>query len=239
MPPKIVVIARSRNEEPHIERFCRQHEWADKILLYDSLSYDRTVEIASLFPNVSVRIWSDVEIRDGVTFTPEGRVMNAMHAWALEEKADWIVMDDVDSCPNHSLKKQARTLITAVDQRNQDNSIFVHRLYIYGATQWFPQLTGGDLEDPQRIWFSLWAWRASLGYHWKDEATFGNAPENYEVLEPHYNVDYPSCLLHFFCFTPSITERKLATYRKYFVPTMKPWIETCGPLAPLPEWAVL
>lgn len=234
--PKIVVIARSRNEEPHIERFCRQHSWADQILIYDSASSDNTVEIAQQFPNVSVRQWDRLDWKDGIAFTPEGMVMNAMHEWALEQEADWIVMDDIDSCPNHYLKERARQYIETADTLG-NNSVFVHRLYIYGVTQWFPNLTGGSLEDPKNEWFSLWAWRASLGYRWNEENTFGNAPLNYEVLEPHLNLSYPNCLLHYFCLTPSITERKLATYRVFHKANMPHWKDSCGPLAPLPEWA--
>lgn len=44
----------TKNEEPNIERVLRKLTWIDKIIILDSFSDDRTIEIVETFPNVEV-----------------------------------------------------------------------------------------------------------------------------------------------------------------------------------------
>ena len=52
---RVIVLARTLNEERNIARFCRCYARADAILVADGGSTDRTVDIARQFENVEVR----------------------------------------------------------------------------------------------------------------------------------------------------------------------------------------
>jgi (heptosyl)LPS beta-1,4-glucosyltransferase len=55
---KISVIIIAGNEESNIEDCLKSAAWADEIIVVDSESADRTVEIAKRYtPNVRTRAW--------------------------------------------------------------------------------------------------------------------------------------------------------------------------------------
>jgi len=242
---KIVVIVRTLNERKHIERFCKGYAWADKILIADGGSEDNTIALGLQFPNVEIRNF-DVRVhRNGIWRNPEGAHINFLIDWATkEEHAEWIVMDDCDSTPNENLQRSARDYFRGCASQ----SMWMLRMYLYGTTQWFNELTGTTI-PPQSLldgrpvdWYGLWGWRADVGLRWWEDD-----PWTMTLIEPNVikdgtitkcRLDYPNCLLHYFCLDTEETDRKWTFYKKMhnnFL--MKHPLETNGPLAPLPEWA--
>lgn len=241
-----VVIARTYNEAKHIERFCQKYRWADQILIADGGSFDGTSRIARAHNKVQVRYFHPREWKNGVSYNPEGKHINFLIDWAIEEGADWIIMDDCDSCPTQALQEDARELL----QHTSEDVLGVYRLYVYGVDQWFTRLTGGDPLPPVTYdkdgkmvrWQGLWAWRAKLGLRWNEADPFVNELVDSErmadgtftwrLLHPPY------ALLHYFCIDEQEVERKLELYRTLReTPQLKHPLKEYGPLAPLPDWA--
>jgi glycosyltransferase involved in cell wall biosynthesis len=84
-------IVLTYNEEPNLERSLHALRWATRILVVDSFSTDRTLEIAARFPNVDVvqRAFDDFAAQ--WNFALEGPAANA--DWVLALDADFVVSD--------------------------------------------------------------------------------------------------------------------------------------------------
>lgn len=90
---KISVIVITKNEEKNISDCLKSAEWADEIIVIDSESSDRTVEIAREFTDkVFIRKW-------------EGYVAQKRYALSLT-KNDWVLSLDADERITPELKDE-------------------------------------------------------------------------------------------------------------------------------------
>jgi len=141
----IIACVRTLNEELHIERFCRYYsEIADRIIVSDGGSFDRTLAIASRFPKVTFAPYPWIIVSDNgrVRRNPEGEHRNFVVKAAIEAGASWVVLDDCDSVPNKAARDGFYDVIKFAD----DNGYVVlnmRRIYMWGTTEWFPELSGG------------------------------------------------------------------------------------------------
>ncbi len=151
---KIIAIVRTRNEEKNIARYCRQHDFADEILVADGGSTDKTIEIAKQFANVKVRAFDEeIKLENNYTRNPDWKHINFLIEWAEEEGADWIVMDDCDTNPNYLLYSDARTIM----EESLAPYVNAVQIHLWGEKQYFPALAqpdGGGWRG------GIWAWRA-------------------------------------------------------------------------------
>jgi len=207
----IIVIARTRDEEYNIERFCRSYQWADKILIADGGSEDNTVSLAKKFPNVSVRTFTERVWKGRVWRNPHGKHINFLIDWARDEKADWIIFDDVDCVPNYLLKQNAREILGSCPV----DFIFAVRLYLWRKGTYFPKLSIVNNESP-KVWTpSLWAWQADLLDFKADESDpwiHAFTMDLAEVMK--FELLPPYCLLHDPWPTDKILSRKRDFYNK-------------------------
>lgn len=228
---KIIAVTKTLNEERNIANFCRGYDWADMVLIADGGSIDGTVEQASRFPNAHIR---DFEYRVDMPGTPEGFMnpepehINFLIDWAIEDGADWIVLDGADCWPNPRLKREARRLLEDTDRA----AAHLHRLYIWGADEYFPKYNGGG--------FALWAWKpGELGIRCEessqtcfDSQMVGIDVSRAMILFP------PFCCLHYFAPNEETIQRKLKRYEAWGHPQRHPLDSVYAPPEPLPEWAL-
>jgi glycosyltransferase involved in cell wall biosynthesis len=107
---KISVIVIAGNEEDNIEDCLKSVAWADEIVVVDSESTDRTVEIAKRHtPNVLVRAWR------GYADQKAFALQVASHEWVLSLDADErvqpklaeeIVAADLDAFDGYRIKRE-------------------------------------------------------------------------------------------------------------------------------------
>jgi glycosyltransferase involved in cell wall biosynthesis len=95
---KLTVIIPSYNEEQHIEKCLKSVSWSDEILVVDSFSTDRTLEIAKKYTH---RILQH-----------EYQNSAAQKNWAIPQAAhDWILLVDCDETVSKPLADEIRTLL--------------------------------------------------------------------------------------------------------------------------------
>lgn len=93
------------NEEKNIRRCLESSAWADEIIVVDSMSQDRTVEIAREYTDkVYQRVWP-------------GYVDQKNFALS-KAKSDWILSIDADEEISHSLKDEIRREIEKEDAKD-------------------------------------------------------------------------------------------------------------------------
>ena len=233
MTIKVAICARTLNAELHVDRFCKAYDWADDIFVADGGSTDYTLLLLAKYPKVTLLHFDEWVQKPGFTVkrNPEGKHINFALDAGEASGADWLIHDDIDSAPNANLQHAARRILEA----SVDNTrVFVPRLYLWGEHEHFPRLAGPEQG------YGIWAWRPGV-VRWSEEDPFiptSSVPlvETTEGLR----IGPPYCLLHYFCLTPTEAERKLAFYRENGQnPGHKHWLEACGPVEPLPEWAAL
>jgi len=96
--PKLTVIIPSFNEEQNIERCLKSVSWADEIMLVDSFSTDRTLEIAKKYTH---RILQH-----------EYRNSAAQKNWAIPQAGhEWILLVDCDEAVTKPLGDEIRSLL--------------------------------------------------------------------------------------------------------------------------------
>lgn len=88
---RITPIVLTYNEEPNLERSLGALRWARRVLVVDSFSTDRTLEIAARFPNVQVvqRAFDDFAAQ--WNFALDGAAADA--EWVLALDADFVLTD--------------------------------------------------------------------------------------------------------------------------------------------------
>lgn len=232
---KIVVIVRTRNEEKNVGRFCSAYQGiANKILVADANSTDRTREIARSYRNVRVRIFDKKKpLQNGYERNSHSEQINFLLDWAKEEKADWIIFDDCDCWPNFLMKEKLRYILEAASVD------FVHavRLYLWGNDKYFPKLA--KPVDGVTWEAGPYAWKASTGLYCTDDEDgyhqkFSIQPKKHERI----NIEPPMCLLHNPWQDEEMVEQKLKFYRESgVIPNMLHPLEFGGPLEKLPDWA--
>lgn len=230
---RIIVCLRVKNERHHLARFLWGYDWVDKILVADGGSTDGSKQFLQAHPKVDL-IDYRVHVRheSGFVRNPEGKHINFLLDWAHQEGADWVILDDADSCPNHLLRRYGREIIETCSM----DSVWAFRMYLWGTEKWFPRLTGDSL-DPEDKWASLWAWKSGLVL-WSEADPFNVAMEDpYLTGISRYHLPYPYTLLHYFCLTPELAEKKRRFYNATLSGGLLPQLETCGPLEELPAWA--
>lgn len=235
---KIVVCVRTRNEEINIKRFCQSYQWADRILVADANSKDRTVELASEFDTVSVRNYSiTVPMDNGLTRSPHGSHLNFLIDWAfLEEDADWIILDDCDCFPNRYVRDNGRFLIENTDK----DFIYITRLYLWKEHEHFPELAKPNKSEEYVP--SIWAWNKNSGMRFRtDKDTDITVPQELLFIpsdEQILKLMPPYALLHNPWQTEEMVLRKMDFYR--FSGEVKNMMHPTGfggVIEPLPEWA--
>jgi glycosyltransferase involved in cell wall biosynthesis len=226
---KIIVVTKTLNEEKNIAHFCNGFDWADKILIADGGSIDRTTEIASHFPNAYAR---DFDHRINMPDAPEGFMnpepehLNFIIDWAVDEGADWIVLDGADCWPNPALRRDARELLEETDKA----AVHLHRLYLWGQGEYFPKYN---------VSTALWAWRPDLmdirceerGRTSFEARMLGIDPDRALHLEAP-----PYCALHYFAPDEETIQRKLKRYAAWGFPQKHPLKSMYAPPEPLPGW---
>ena len=235
---KIVVAVRTRNEEENIARFCQGYQWADKILVADGGSRDKTKEIASGFPNVSVRDYDVyVEMDNGIKRNPHGSHLNFLIDWAfIGEEADWIIVDDADCFPNRFVKEGARQIMESASE----DFIYITRLYLWKKQGHFPDLAKPN-ESPDYV-PSIWAWRRGAGMKFRADRV--NREESHQELvfipsdDRILKLMPPYALLHCPWQTDEMVEKKLAFYRlSGQIKNMLHPLQFGGDIEFLSEWA--
>jgi len=227
---KIFVTCRTRNEEANIARFCDGYSWADRILIADGGSEDKTVEIAESYQKVTVRPFHKrVYGKNNLWRNPHGEHMNFIWKWAMQDGADWIVFDDCDCIPTRILREEARGTFALADQLGC-KSIWIHRLYLYKEDKYFP-----DMNKPGQ---TVWAWKRTSPV-WANESD----PWRHEIrvkADPSdgFYLERPYCLLHKFAPDEETIQRK----KNFYVmsgqhPSMQHPLKFGGRLESLPKWA--
>lgn len=227
---KIVVIVRTLDEEFNIERFCQCYAQADKILIADGGSVDRTLEIAAQFCNVKIRHFHRrTAYPDGVFFNPEAMHVNYLIDWAIQdEQPDWLILDDVDCIPSAALYAAMTNILG-----NRGNAVCAFRLHILGESEYFPLMS-----LPGQ---SLWAWRPDeLPAIRADDSLLetqlglvGVPPKETKGRQDLYP---PYVLLHYFAPTPAAHAHKLARYAARGTPQTPFKHSEYWPPQPLPTW---
>jgi hypothetical protein len=231
---KIFVMLRTRNEERNIARFCQRYppENADKILISDGYSTDRTIEIAKTFSNTYFRPFMQIVQGDnGIWRQPEGKHFNFINKWAKEEGAgdeDWVLWDDCDAYPTEAMVKDFRKIFADAEAKGK-TCITAFHIYMWGSNEYFPAM---NLPGP-----FIYAWKVKCGMYWDEAESWGVIQRNVPPLESRYNIFEPYALLHDFCPTEEIAQQKYEFYKKSNRMTgIVPILQMGGPHVPLLDW---
>lgn len=223
---KTYVIVRTRNEERNIVRFCKANAWADKILIADVGSEDDTVKLAQCYPNVKVRHFEErVYGENDLWRSPHGKHWNFLIDWAVEEGADWILHDDCDSVPTLDLQRMIRPFL----EKTGSPFVYAYHIYIWGDHQYFPDLN--------KVGQSLYGFRADSGLRFSEENPWSTDLVERIPKEKITPLDYPDCLLHYFCPDEKEVERKATFYRESGqIPGYLHPLQSCGSLKEMESW---
>ena len=233
MTIKIGVIVRARDEEHRVRQFCESYKDADRILLADGGSLDKTKEIAATFENVIIRDFPGrTPMLNDYWRNNDSDHVNFLIAWANECKFDWILWDDMDCLPNYLARQDYRKIL---EETTQD-FITIRRLYLWGLDMHFPMMA-----EPGA---SIWGWRCTQdfwtidvppAYDFRVGATkVTNLDKQFNVLE----LEYPYCLLHYSWDDEALVKKKIQIYREsgLILGQLHP-LEFAGRLEALPEFA--
>lgn len=224
---RIIVVVKTLNEERNIENFCRGHSFADKILVADGGSTDRTVELTRGLDNVEVRDFEQrIEMDDDPMgfMNPEPQHINFCIDWAIEEGADWIVLDGCDGWPNPKLGNAARRIMEEI----AESMIYVKRLYVWDRDEVFVNLG----KEP-----AMWAWRPSKVAVRSEEpkgATTCFEAKMIGAHGPRRTLPLPYVLLHYFYPDEATVKMKMARYAAWGHPQVHP-LEAFGPRVKIPR----
>lgn len=223
---RIVVITKALNEEANIAQFCTGYSWADLILVADGGSSDDTRELAAGYSNVKVRDFGQrIELPDGSFMNPEPAHINFLIDWAVEEGADWIILEGCDCWPNPALKAKARDFFRWAEVEDCDG-IMLYRLYMWGENEYFPRINAAGAAG--------WAWRPARVDCHTDEAhtTYFDAVMPGPDPDRCLRLDPPYVCLHY--FEPDKKAKRYAAWGHPQTPIQQ---SIYWPPEPLPEWA--
>ena len=227
---KVVTMCCTLNEEQNIMRFCAVHSrFADKIVICDGGSTDRTVQIAEGFEKVKVVHFDEILNIGGFSWNPKGAQHTLAYATAKEENPDWIIADECDSVPTLSLQDGIRALLRA---EGQLDVVGVMRLYVVGQKEFFPKLSLGG--------FYGWAHRASkVDGNYQGDDDLVHRRLNFPKPDTWRNINPPLALLHF--GWPDTKTADFKTARYHAIGTLpihgKAIPSNAGTPERLPRWA--
>ena len=233
MTTKIGVIVRARDEEHRVRQFCESYKDADKILIADGGSIDRTKEFAKEFSNVEVRDFPGrTQMRGDHWRNNDSDHVNWLIEWSKEHDFQFIIWDDMDCRPNYLLRQDYRKILEETPQ----DFLMVTRLYLWGTRMHFPEMA-----EPGA---SLWAWRGTQDFWTVDVPpafTFRIGDVHVKDLAKQFNVEtleYPYCLLHYSWDDATRVKQKVKTYRESgLIPGQLHPLNFAGRLELLPEFA--
>lgn len=112
--PRVEIITMWYNEEDFAPFFLRHYAWADKVnLIVDADTADRTVEIASAYPNVAIQYF---KFPDGLDDTLKVAKLNEEYS---KSSADWVIVVDSDEFVlNDDLGSDVRALLEKQSNAN-------------------------------------------------------------------------------------------------------------------------
>lgn len=113
---KITALLISFNEEKNIQRFLNDADYADEIIIVDSFSKDKTVEIAKKHPKTKVFIREFKNFTDQKNFA----ISKASH--------EWITFFDADEHVPANLKNE---IVHTVNSKNPLDAYYVHRRFFF------------------------------------------------------------------------------------------------------------
>lgn len=211
----IIVCVRTLNEEHRIGQFCTAYKNANKILVADGGSIDRTVEIAKSFSNVELYHYTKkVELKGGHWRNPDSDHINFLFGLAYSMKPDWIIFDDCDIRPNYLLEQDYKDILATTDK----DVVMAVRVYLWEGNQYFPAMSSPLGEEKGQP--SLWAWRGNIDL-WTVDAfphftlRIGNKKIN-DLRKDSKCLElfYPYCLLHYSWVDRESLESKAKYYRE-------------------------
>lgn len=227
---KITAIVRARNESKNIGRFiqCYLNAGVDEIIVSDGGSEDNTVEIAKSYPRTKV-IYYDVkvEMQNGLWRNPNGDHWNFLIDHAISTEADWIVHDDADCVPTKDLQGVLRNRLEIATKNNLKVAM-AYRLYMWGETQYFPELSKHGQ--------GLYAFTKDSGIRFVSHPWITEFVNN-KPLDNVYKFEQPEMLLHYFCPDEETTEKKMKFYiDSGEIPEYQHPLESCGRRLNIESW---
>jgi glycosyltransferase involved in cell wall biosynthesis len=234
----IIVTVRTLNEEYRIKQFCESYKEADKILVADGGSSDRTIEFANTFPNVKVLQFKErVQLKKGLWRNNDSDHANFLFEYAYKYNPDWVIFDDCDIRPNKLLRESYRSILSQTDAE----VVMAVRVYLWGTKEYFPALSS-PLDEPDGQG-SLWAWRGNLDLWTVDVPpafTFRTGDKDIKEFRTDTNcleLLFPFCLLHYSWDDPDRVNAKVTYYRASgFIPGMRHPLEMGGKRMPLEDF---
>lgn len=167
--PPISAIVTTYNEEHNIGDCLRSLAWCDEVMVVDSYSTDRTVEIIRQFP--------DVELYQR---TYHGSA--AQKNWAIERAThEWILIFDADERCTDALRAEIEGILAG--EPRYDNYTIRRRVYFLGKKIRF---SGWQHDEVVRLFRKGKAYYPNRRVH-ADMITTGPAPRLKHPLE-HYMV---------------------------------------------------
>ncbi len=131
MPPRLSVAIITLNEEANLARTLASVQFASEIVIIDSGSTDRTVEIARSFPNVKM-------------VSEEWKGFSAQKNSAIEKcTGDWVLSLDADEELTPELQTEIRILLSAEPPAD---AYLIHRRNLF-LNRWIRH--GGYYPDPK------------------------------------------------------------------------------------------
>lgn len=125
----ISVTLLAKNSEKHLEKILTALASFDEVLIYDNGSHDRTIEIASRFPNISIRS------RHFLGFGPSHNEASSL------ARNDWILSIDTDEVPTSELIEEIKNLklergvVYSIPRKNE------YRGHWVKGCGWYPDRT--------------------------------------------------------------------------------------------------
>ncbi|MFO7744179.1 MAG: glycosyltransferase family 2 protein [Psychroflexus sp.] len=114
--PKISALLITLNEEDNIASVIENLHFADEIVIVDSFSKDRTIEIAQNYPNVKI-------------YQHKFEDFTKQRNYALSKaKFEWVLFLDADERVTKKLKKE---ILETVNSKNPADAYFFYRKFMF------------------------------------------------------------------------------------------------------------